>query len=119
MVATATRGSAIGLDILAPGEAEHWIRRLNSTAKPCGCKAGAAFALFAIVCWPVWISATALPVTLLAVSVALATYAGVVVMGAIAGKLTGIIVGRLQHWWVRRRLTRRLQFVAAGTHASG
>jgi hypothetical protein len=52
--------------------------------------------LAALVAWPVWVVATGLPHGPLAITTALATYVGVVILSATVGKLCGILVGTIR-----------------------
>jgi hypothetical protein len=80
-------------------------RQVARTAKPCGCKSGAAMVLVALVGWPAWRAAAGLPDSVGGIAEALLAWAGVTVCAALAGKLAGIAVGRARH----RRLVRRLR----------
>lgn len=88
-------------------EAVHWRRRMQKTARPCGCKAGAALALAAVVLWPVRFVAEP-PRTVIGAGLMVAVYGLVVVAAGLGGKLAGITVGRLQHQYFRRRLARHV-----------
>jgi hypothetical protein len=80
-------------------------REIKKTARPCGCKSGAAMALIALAGWPAWRAAAGLPTSVIGIAEAVLAWAGVVMCAAIAGKLAGIAVGRARH----RRLLRRLE----------
>jgi hypothetical protein len=97
-----------GLDRLAPVEAARWRRRLDSTARPCGCKSGAALTLAALVGWPVWVVLSEPPHTPARIGLAVVVYALVVVGSGMVGKVAGIVVGRLRHRRFRRQLAQRL-----------
>jgi hypothetical protein len=105
------------LNRLTPIEVQTWTRRLDATARPCGCKSGAALTLVALVSWPAWIVVSGLPRTALEVGAALVSYVLVVIAAAVAGKLVGIAVGRRRHSWLRRRLMVRLALVTAAREA--
>jgi hypothetical protein len=96
--------ATLGLDRLAPAEAARWRRRLKKTARPCGCKSGAALSVAALAGWPAWILATHPPHTPFAAGLALAAYPFAIVAAGAIGKLAGIFVGRWRHRHVRRQL---------------
>lgn len=106
------RGSAgitgIPLERLAPAEADRWRQKLEKTAHPCGCKSGAAFALVALLAFPVGIAVSGMARTLLRDVVVVLAYPVVVVALGLVGKVAGIVVGRWRYRSLRRRLTRRL-----------
>jgi hypothetical protein len=99
------------LDPLAPAEAARWRTRLQQTARPCGCKSGAALSLAALVAWPIWTFVFAHPRTLLEVGGALIVYVLVVVGSGLVGKVAGIAVGQWQHRRLRTQLEHRLTLV--------
>jgi hypothetical protein len=66
----------------------------RATAPPCGCKSGAAFAVTALVAWPIWTVASGPPNTPIEALSAIGGYAVVVVGAGIVGKVGGIAVGR-------------------------
>jgi hypothetical protein len=102
-----------GLGLLDRAEAEAWGRRLRATAHPCGCKSGAVASLAALVGWPVFaITANGLPRSIPGGFVAIVVYGAVVIGAAFAGKVAGIVVGRMRHRRLRRRLLDRLAIVA-------
>lgn len=103
-----------GLDRLTPEEAARWRRRLHTTARPCGCKSGAAAALGALIIWPAWMFASGAPHTLLGWGVAIVAYPLLVVAAGVAGKVVGIATGRWRHQRLRRQLAKYLEFVRAG-----
>jgi hypothetical protein len=80
----------------------------RQTARPCGCKSGAAFTLAALVGWPVWIAISGVPHNPIEIGTAPFVYAGVVIGAGVAGKLAGIAVGRARHRRLRHRFERRL-----------
>jgi hypothetical protein len=102
---------------LAPAEASEWVRRLERTAKPCGCKSGAALMLVAVVSWPAWVIASGIPRSPAGIAEALAAYFGLVAGSAVVGKLAGILAGRVRHRRLQRRLRGRLAIIAAGREA--
>jgi hypothetical protein len=110
-----TAGPAVApnseLDRLAPAEADRWRSRLQRTARPCGCKSGAALALAALVVWPVWTFMSGPPQTAFGVGLATVTYAFLVVISGVVGKVAGIVVGRRRHQRTRAQLAQRLALV--------
>lgn len=88
--------------------------RIEKLAKPCGCKSGAALTLLALIGWPIKVIAEGVPRTFLGVVAGLAIYPLVVFAAAIAGKLAGIVVGRVRRRWYQRRLYNRL-FIASAS----
>jgi hypothetical protein len=109
---TALTMQAPELDLLAPAEAEEWRRRLEHTARPCGCKTGAVASVTALGATVVWHTAGGLPSGLLQVGLAVLTSFLVVIAAGVAGKLAGIAIGRQHHWLVRWRLARRARALA-------
>lgn len=103
--------AATALDRLTAVEAADWRRRLERTARPCGCKSGAALSIVALVGWPLWRLLSGLPQDALAIGLAIVAYPAVVVAAGIAGKLAGILVGRWRHRRLRRRLLRRASLI--------
>jgi hypothetical protein len=101
--------------LLAAEEAAEWDRRLKKTARPCGCKSGAAASVVALVGWPVWVVLSGVPDTMLSFVGAVVLYGMVVIGAAVVGKIVGIVVGRRRH----RRLQERLQRVLARRLAAG
>lgn len=79
-------------------------RRLDATARPCGCRSGAALSLMAIVAFPAWALAAGAPSTVARIALLLAVYPVVVVAAGVVGKLAGIAVGRARHARLRRIL---------------
>ncbi len=112
-VSPSSNRSVPGLDRLEVGEASQWVRRLETTARPCGCKSGAALTLAACVGWPAYVVASGIPHRPIDVGVALLTYAAVVIGSGVVGKLAGIVMGRIRHRRLRRRLAQRLARIAA------
>ena len=104
-----------GLALLEPDEAQEWRRRLKRTARPCGCKSGAAAVLAALVAWPVYVVGSGVPTAPVSVLWAVLSYVGVVIGAAIGGKLLGIAVGRRRHRRLRRQLARRLAALETGS----
>lgn len=102
----------VRLDCLEPEEAAHWRRELERTARPCGCKSGAALSLVALAGWPAWIFASGLPDTPVGLVLIFVGYAFVVIGAGILGKLAGIAAGRHRHRRLRRHLTQRLAVLA-------
>ncbi|MDQ6805379.1 MAG: hypothetical protein M3065_10535 [Actinomycetota bacterium] len=102
-----------GLDGLPASEAVRWHRRLQKTARPCGCKSGAALALAALVAGPVWMFEAGPSQTPLGVGSAVVAYVLVVVAAGLVGKVAGIVVGRRRHRRLRQRLATRLALLAA------
>src|SRR5438105_2087301 len=49
---TLNRLTASAFALLAPAEAAKWARRLERTARPCGCKSGAVLIFAALLGWP-------------------------------------------------------------------
>lgn len=102
-----------GFERLVPEEASNWVRRLERTARPCGCKSGAALMIAAVLGWPARDAASGIPHTPIGVVAALLTYLAVVIASAVVGKLSGIAVGRFRHRRLRQRLAERLAAVAS------
>jgi hypothetical protein len=100
------------LALLGPEEAERWRRRLGRTARPCGCKSGAAATLAALAAVIVWAGTGGLPSGILAAATAALAALGVVLGAAVAGKLCGIAAGSLRHRRLRSRFTRRIRALA-------
>jgi membrane associated rhomboid family serine protease len=96
------------LALLGPDEAQAWKQRLRRTARPCGCKSGAAAMLAALVIWPVHMILSGVPTAPLSVLAAVMTYVAVVIGAAVGGKVAGIVAGRLRHRRLQRHLARRL-----------
>jgi hypothetical protein len=98
--------TAAALERLVPDEAARWRERLESTARPCGCKSGAAFSLAALVGWPAWTVLADPPHGAVSIGLATVAYPAVVVGAGAVGKLSGIAVGRWRHRRLRAQLTR-------------
>ena len=105
---------ASGLDRLASEEAARLRDRLRKTARPCGCKSGAAAALGTLIIWPAWIFASGAPRTLAGWGVAIVVYPLIVAGAGIVGKVTGIVAGRWRHQRLRRQVAERLAVIQAG-----
>jgi hypothetical protein len=88
--------------------------RVKKTAHPCGCKSGAAATLVALVGWPVGQIVSGLPHSWTGGAAAIGIYAAVVLGSAVAGKVVGIAVGRIEH----QRLLRKLAELDAGLDAA-
>lgn len=97
-----------GHELRPPDELARLRRKLRETAHPCGCKSGAALSLLAILAWPAWTWSSGPPQTPLGIGLAVLAYPVVVLVAGFAGKLAGIITGRLRHQRLRRRLAKRL-----------
>jgi hypothetical protein len=67
--------------------------------------------LVALVGWPVWTLASGLPGTPFATGLAVATYAFVIVMAGVVGKVVGIMFGRCRHRRLWAQLAQRLAFL--------
>jgi hypothetical protein len=113
--ATSLSLSSRAQSLLAGDEAAEWDRRLKKTARPCGCKSGAAASVVALVGWPVWVVLSAVPDTMLGFVGAVVLYGMVVIGAGVVGKIVGIVVGRRRH----RRLQERLQRVLTRRLAAG
>jgi len=100
--------------VFEPAEAASWSKWLNRTARPCGCKSGAAMTLAALVGWPAMFLLASGGRSAREIVVAVVTYPFVVLAGALAGKIAGIVAGRATHSWLRRRLQRRLASIGPG-----
>jgi hypothetical protein len=99
--------TAAALERLEPEDAERMRRRLERTARPCGCKSGAAFSLAALAGWPAWILLPDPPDGALSIGLATVAYPAVVIGAGVAGKLGGIAVGRWRHRRLRAQLARQ------------
>lgn len=97
---------------LPADEAADWRRRLRATERPCGCKAGAASTLVALVAVPVVIAGTDPPHTLWQWTLKVPVYLGAVLGAAVVGKLAGIAWGVGRHRRLQHALTRRLAALA-------
>src|SRR6185437_6872876 len=106
--------ASAGLDRLTPAEAARWRRRLHTTARPCGCKSGAAAALGALIFWPAWMLASGAPHTLFGWGTAIVAYPLLVVAAGVTGKVVGIATGRWRHRRLRRQLAKCLAVARAG-----
>jgi hypothetical protein len=78
--------------------------QVQKTARPCGCKSGAALSALALVGWPVWMWLSPAVATLHGVLSAVAAYPVVIIAAGVVGKVAGIMIGRQRHRWLRRRL---------------
>jgi hypothetical protein len=100
------------LDRLAPAEAIQWRRRLQETARPCGCKSGATLSILALVSWPIWTFVSSPPQTLLEWVLTPVSYGLAVIASGLIGKVAGILVGRWRHRHLHEQLARRLARLA-------
>jgi hypothetical protein len=91
-------------ETVSDAERERLQRRVQDTAHPCGCRAGAMLSLAALVGWPMWTLAAHPPGSVLSLVLAVPLYLAVVVGAGVAGKIAGIAVGHRHHRRLRRRL---------------
>jgi hypothetical protein len=101
-------------DGLDPSEAARWRAQLQRTARPCGCKSGAALSLLALLAWPLAVVLAGPPRGLSGIGLAILLYLPFVIAAGLLGKLAGILVVRARHRRLRRRLDRRIELLAAG-----
>lgn len=87
---------------LSPSAKLH--EQVQKTARPCGCKSGAALSASALVGWPVWMWLSPSVATLHDVLAATAAYPVVIIAAGVVGKVAGIVIGRRRHRRLRRRL---------------
>ena len=100
--------------VLDPDEAAEWARRLRRTARPCGCKSGAAASLFVLVAWPAWIVESGRwPDSIVGALAALLVYAFAVIGAGVAGKVAGIVVVRHRHRRLQRAFSARVAAVGS------
>jgi hypothetical protein len=59
--------------------------------------------------WPIWKIVSGAPTSAVPIAGAVLVWAGLVVSGAVVGKLAGIAVGRWRHKRLRQRLHRALR----------
>jgi hypothetical protein len=106
--ADAPSSTASALEPVVPDEAERLRQRLERTARPCGCKSGAAFSLAALVGWPAFVVLADPPHGAVSIGSAIVAYPAVVIGAGAVGKLGGIAVGRWRHRRLRAELARRV-----------
>jgi hypothetical protein len=81
---------------LSHAEAHRLVEQLERSRHACGCKVGAVAVVVGFIGQPLRLAFAGLPTTAVGWLEALGVWLVVVVVGAVAGKLTGIAVGRLR-----------------------
>jgi len=78
--------------------------QVQKSARPCGCKSGAALSALALVSWPIWMWMSPSVTTPPDILTATAAYPVVIIAAGVLGKVAGIVTGRRRHRRLRRRL---------------
>jgi hypothetical protein len=91
-------------DQAQPSPTQKLREQVVKSARPCGCKSGAALSALALVGWPIWMWLSPSVATLPDILLATAAYPVVIVTAGVVGKVTGIVTGRRYHRRLRRRL---------------